>query len=53
MDFARVKNVYEKCVKMRTKFVPYLVRNSLHFFSVFLSENMVLKVQYFEDHSQN
>ena len=37
-DSARVKNVYEKYVKIRTKFVPYLV---LHFCSVFLGENMV------------
>ena len=44
-DAARMKNVY----KMRTKFVPYLVRNSLHLCSVFLSEIMVLKVKYFED----
>ena len=48
-----MKNVYEKYVKMRTKFVPYLVRNSLHFSSVFLSGNMVLKATYFEDRPQN
>ena len=38
---------------MHAKFVPYLVRNSLHFCSVFLSKIMVLKVHYFEDHPQN
>ena len=40
-DCARAKNAYEKYVRMRTKFVPYLVRNSLHFCSIFLGEIMV------------
>ena len=48
-----MKNGYEKYTKMYAKFVPYLVRNSLHFCSVFLSKIMVLKVHYFEDHPQN
>ena len=39
-----MKNVYEKYTKMRTKFAPYLVRNSLHFCSAFQCENMVLNV---------
>ena len=52
-DCARMKNAYEKYTKIRAKFVPYLVRNSLHLCSVFLSEIMVLNVQYFEDHPQN
>ena len=47
-----MKNVYEKYTKMCTKFVPYLVRNSLHLCSVFLSEIVVLNVQYFADHPQ-
>ena len=45
-----MKNAYEKYTKIHAKFVPYLVRNSLHFCSVFLSEMKVLKAQYFEDH---
>ena len=48
-----MKNVYEKHTKMRAKFVPYLVRNSLHLCSVFLSEIMVFYVQYLEDRPQN
>ena len=48
-----MKNVYGKCVQMRTRFVSYLVRNSLHFCSVFLSEMKVLNVHYFEDHHQH
>ena len=52
-NFARMKNAYEKYTKMYAKFVPYLVRNSLHFCSVFLSKITVLKVQYFEDRPQN
>ena len=48
-----MKSVHEKYIKMCTKFVPYLVRNSLHYRSVFLSENTVLNVTYFEDHPQN
>ena len=48
-----MKNAYKKYTKMHAKFVPYLVRNSLHFCSVFLSKIMVLKVHYFEDHPQN
>ena len=46
------ENAYEKYTKMHAKFVPYLVRNSLHLCSVFLSGIMVLNVQYFEDHPQ-
>ena len=52
-DGARVKNAYEKHAEIHAKFVPYLVRNSLHLRSVFLSEIMVLTIQYFEDHPQN
>ena len=48
-----MKSVHEKYVKMYAKFVPCLVRNSLHFCSVFLSEIKVLNVQYFEDHPHN
>ena len=48
-----MENVYGKYTKTRAKFVPYLVRNSLHLCSVFLSEIMVLNVPYFEDHPQN
>ena len=47
-----MKSAHEKYVKMHAKFVPCLVRNSLHFCSVFLGENMVLNVTYFEDHPQ-
>ena len=52
-DCARMKNAYEKYAKIHAKFVPHLVRNSLHFCSVFLSEVMVLNVQYFEDRPHN
>ena len=52
-DFARMENVYGKYTKMRAKFVPYLVRNSLHIRSVFLSEILVLNLHYFEDRPQN
>ena len=52
-DFARMRNAYEKHTKIRAKFAPYLVRNSLHFCSVFLREIKVLNVHYFEDHPQN
>ena len=48
-----MKNAYEKHTKIRAKFVPYLVRNSLHLCSVFLSEITVLNAQYFEDHPQH
>ena len=48
-----MKNAYEKYTKMHAKFVPYLVRNSLHLCSVCLSEIVVLNVQYFEDRPQN
>ena len=44
-DFARVGNVYENYVKMRTKFVPYLVRNSLHLRSVFSIKTLVFGYQ--------
>ena len=44
-----MKNAYEKYTKIRAKFVPYLVRNSLHLCSVLLSEIMVLKAHYFDD----
>ena len=48
-----MENAYEKYAKIRAKVVPYLVRNSLHVCSVFLSGIMVLNVQYFEDRPQN
>ena len=48
-----MKSAHEKYVKMYAKFVPCLVRNSLHFCSVLLSENAVLNVTYFEDRAQN
>ena len=48
-----MKNAYEKYTKIRAKFVPYLVRNSLHLCSVFLSEITVLNVRYFEDRPHN
>ena len=48
-----MKNAYGKYTKIHAKFVPYLVRNSLHLCSVFLSEMKVLNVQYFEDRPQN
>ena len=37
-DGARMENVYEEHTKMRTKFVPYLVQNSLHFVVFFSAE---------------
>ena len=48
-----MENAYGKRVKMQAKSVPHLVRNSLHFRSVFLSEMAVSNVQYFEDLPRN
>ena len=52
-DCARVRNAYEKHTRMRAKFVPYLVRTSLHLRSVFSSEITVLNSQYFDERPRN